>query len=191
MLPPEKILSCYNPATGEIPGAPLVKRHLGDLKGCFADKPAYEAQLAKSNLLLYSTTAFEPANGEGDLHFGIGKLMPGKIGDEYFMTKGHLHSRRAAAEFYFGLAGEGVMLLEDEATGESRLVPLQPNGVVYVPGCTAHRTINVGKVPLTYLGVYPAMAGHDYSTIVKRNFRCVVVEHGGRPGMIERKEFLK
>ena len=80
------------------------------------------------------------------------------------------------------------MLLEDEATGESRIVPLRPNGVVYVPGHTAHRTMNVGRTPLTYLGVYPAKAGHDYSTIAKTNFRCVVVEREGKPAMIERKK---
>jgi glucose-6-phosphate isomerase len=117
--------------------------------------------------------------------------MPGKIGDEYFMTKGHLHSWRPAAEFYFGLTGAGVMLLEDETTGESQMVPLRPNGAVYVPGHTAHRTINVGQTPLTYLGVFPAKAGHDYSTIAKKNFRCVVVEHAGQPKMIERRNFQK
>lgn len=180
------LLSTYNPLTGEIPGAPLVQRHLRDLQGCFADPAAYAAALAQSNPLLYSVAAIEPAQGEGDLHFGIGKIMPGKIGDEYFMTKGHLHAWRPAAEFYFGLAGEGMMLLEDEATGESRMVQLCPNDAVYVPGFTAHRTMNVGKTPLTYLGVYPARAGHDYGAIVKQNFRCIVVERDGQPVMLER-----
>lgn len=105
------------------------------------------------------------------------------------MTRGHLHAWRPAAEFYFGLTGEGVMLLEDKS--ESRMVPLQPNSVVYVPGHTAHRTMNVGKVPLTYIGVYPAKAGHDYGAIAKKNFRCVVIERGGKPVMIARKDFLK
>ena len=70
---------------------------------------------------------------------------------------------------YFGLSGEGVMLLEDEASGEYRMVPLRPNEAVFVPGHTAHRTINTGRVPLTYLGVYPARAGHDYDAIARRN----------------------
>jgi glucose-6-phosphate isomerase len=191
MLPPENLLSRYDALTGEIPGAPVVKRYLSDLKGCFADAAAYERAAAESNPLLYSVAAVEPAGGEGDLHYGIGRLMPGKIGAEYFMTKGHLHAWRPAAEFYFGLRGEGVMLLEDEATGESRIVPLLPNGVVYVPGRTAHRTMNVGSGPLVYIGVYPAKAGHDYSTIAKNNFRCVVVERDGQPAMIERKDFNK
>ena len=78
------------------------------------------------------------------------------------------------------------MLLEDETTGESRLLPLRPHHAVYVPGRTAHRTMNTGTVPLTYLGVYPARAGHDYSAIAQRNFRMVIVERAGRPTMIER-----
>jgi glucose-6-phosphate isomerase len=186
MLNIEKILSGFNPVTGEIPGAPTVKRRLGDLRGCFADRTAYEAALGTGNPLLYSVAAVEPASGEDDLHYGVGLLMPGKIGAEYFMTKGHLHSWRPAAEFYFGLTGEGVMLLEDEATSESRIVPLRPNGAVYVPGHTAHRTMNVGRTPLTYIGVYPAKAGHDYSTIAKTNFRCVVIERDSHPVMMER-----
>ena len=188
MLNLEKLLTHFNPVTGEMPGATMVKRHLSDLRGCFADTVAYEAALKAGNPLLYSVGAVEPASGEGDLHYGAGMLMPGKIGDEYFLTKGHLHSWRPAAEFYFGLTGEGVMLLEDEATSASHIFPLRPNGVVYVPGHMAHRTMNVGKTPLTYIGVYPAKAGHDYSTIAKTNFRCVVVERDGKPAMIERKD---
>lgn len=186
MIDPERLLSRYNPATGELAGAKPVERHLADLRGCFADAAAYDMALITGNPLLYRVASVEPAAGEGDLHYGVGCLMPGKIGDEYFLTKGHLHAWRPAAEFYFGLTGEGVMLLEDEATGESRMVPLRPHHAVYVPGRTAHRTMNTGTVPLTYLGVYPARAGHDYGAIAQRNFRMVVVERAGRPTMIER-----
>jgi len=44
-----------------------------------------------ANSLVYSVAAVEPAYGEGDLHCGLGLLMPGRIGPEYFMTRGHLH----------------------------------------------------------------------------------------------------
>ena len=186
MINTEKLLSRFNPLSGEILGAAMVKRHLHDLRGCFADTAAFDKAAATGNPLLYQVASVEPAAGDGDLHYGIGLLMPGKIGDEYYMTKGHLHSWRAAAEFYIGLTGEGVMLLEDEASGVSKMVPLRANEVVYVPGHTAHRTMNVGTTPLTYIGVYPAKAGHDYSTIAKKNFRCVVVERDGQPTMIER-----
>lgn len=187
MLDPEKLLSQFNPAAGEIVGALAVKRYLHDLRGCFADAAAFDAAAATGNPLIYSVGAVEAASGDGDLHYGAGLLMPGKIGDEYFMTRGHLHSWRAAAELYIGLSGEGVLLLEDEVTGESRMVPLRPNGVVYVPGHTAHRTMNIGPTPLTYLGVYPAKAGHDYGAMAKRNFRSMIVERNGRPTLIERR----
>ena len=186
MLELTQLLSAFDPATGGIVGAPVTERRLSDLRGCFADAAAYAAALTADNPLLYRVASVSPADGPGDLHYGVGLLMPGKIGEEYFMTKGHLHSWRAAAEFYFGLSGEGVMLLEDEATGESRLVPLRPQQAVYVPGHTAHRTMNTGRVPLTYIGVYPAEAGHDYGAIADRNFRMLVVERNGQPAMIER-----
>jgi glucose-6-phosphate isomerase, archaeal len=185
----EQLLSRFDPATGEIAGAPATPRHLSDLRGCFADTAAYDAALAAGNPLVYSVAAVAPASGDGDLHYGVGRIQPGKIGDEYFMTKGHLHAWRPAAEFYFGLSGEGAMLLEDEASGESRLVPLRPHHAVYVPGRTAHRTLNTGRTPLTYVGVYPARAGHDYGAIAQKNFRCQVVERNGQATLIPRSSF--
>ena len=190
MLNLERLLSRFDPRTGIIADAPITQRHLSDLRGCFADTAACDAALAAGNPLLYRVAAVEPASGEGDLHYGVGLLMPGRIGAEYFMTKGHLHAWRQAAEIYIGLTGEGVMLLEDEASGESRMVPLQPYHVVYVPGQTAHRTINTGMAPLTYVGVYPAKAGHDYGAMTTKNFRCVVVERDGRPVMVERSTLV-
>ena len=191
MSHPEELLRRFNPLTGEIPGAPTVKRHLQDLRGCFADGMAFEAAAAKGNPLVYTVAAVEPGGGAGDIHCGLGLLMPGSIGGEYYLTRGHLHTWRDAAEFYLGLTGDGVLLLEDEASGESRILPLRPNALVYVPGRTAHRTINVGDAPLTYLGIYPAQAGHDYRPIAERNFRCVVVQRDRRPVLLARNEFLR
>lgn len=186
MMNPEQLCSHFDPATGAITGAKITQRYLSDLRGCFADTAAFGAALSKGDPLIYSVSSLEPANGPGDLHYGAGMIMPGRIGNEYYMTKGHLHSRREAAEIYIGLSGEGAMLLEDEATGESQLVSLLPHHAVYVPGGTAHRTMNTGTTPLTYLGIYPADAGHDYAAIATRNFRCVVVAHAGKTVMQER-----
>jgi len=180
------LLSRYDPVTGRIGNAPLVERRLSDLRGSFADVKAYDAALRQGDPLVYSVSAVEPADGEGQLHYGLGMIFPGRIGDEYFLTKGHYHTWRPAAEFYFGLAGRGMMLLEDEATCESRMVPLEVNAAVYVPGHTAHRTVNIGSEPLVYLGVYPAMAGHDYGALAERNFRKMIVEREGAPALVER-----
>lgn len=176
----------YDALTAVLSGGQIVERRLGQMSGCFADEAAFDVAVKGGDPLLYRVTAVEPAQGKGDLHYGLGILYPGKVGDEYFMTKGHLHATREAAEVYIGLTGEGFMLLEDEHSGESRLEPLGKGKVVYVPGHTAHRTMNTGDVPLTYFGVYPANAGHDYGAIAERNFRKILVERDGQPTLIDR-----
>ncbi len=191
MLSIESLRSTFDPATGIIDGAPRTERRLADLAGIFACEAAYTQACAAGNPLVYSVYAVEPGSGDGDLHYGIGMIMPGRVGNEYYMTKGHLHAWRPAAEFYIGLAGSGLMLLEDEATGQSRLLALEPNSVVYVPGGVAHRTINSGNEPLVYAGVYPARAGHDYAAIAERNFAMVVAEIAGKPTAMERREYLE
>jgi len=171
---------------GTIRGENLQERRLSDLKGCFADEAAFHELLQSGDPLLYTVDSVTPADGPGDLHYGIGTLFPGCVGDEYFMTKGHLHSWREAAEIYIGLSGEGGMLLEDEASGETRFVPLKKNSVVYVPGRTAHRTMNTGSEKLVYLGIYPSQAGHDYGAIAENNFKCVVTRTSEGPKVSER-----
>ena len=185
-IKPEDLFVAFSLESADLGGRPMVKRHLSDVRGSFADATAYEAALAQGNPLLYEVSAVEPANGDGQLHYGLGILYPGKIGDEYYLTKGHYHTHRPAAEIYIGLKGEGAMVLEDEATGETRLVPLRAQSVVYVPGHTAHRTVNTGAEPLVYIGVYPSNAGHDYGAIAQKNFRKVVVERDGQPVLIDR-----
>lgn len=186
MLPIESLVSRFDLDAATIESRPRVERRLSDLRGCFHDAAVFEAALASGDPLVYTVASVESATGEGDLHYGLGMIMPGKVGDEYWMTKGHLHAWRPAAEFYIGLRGEGMMLLEQEHTGETQLVPLGAHRVVYVPGYTAHRTMNTGSEPLLYLGIYPARAGHDYAKIAKTNFRHCVVERDNHPTLIER-----
>lgn len=174
----------------ELKGAKEVVRHLSDLEGFFADTEAYQAVLNEGDHVVYHVQSVTPAQGAGDLHYGLGTLMPGKIGKEYFLTKGHFHSWREAAEIYIGLEGSGRMLLEEE-TGDSKVFPLQKHSIVYVPGHVAHRTVNTGNIPLKYLGIYPAAAGHDYGTIAERNFLKVIAEIEGVPQMLNREFFLE
>jgi glucose-6-phosphate isomerase, archaeal len=183
---PADLFVTYGLDSAQIGDRPMIQRHLSDLKECFNDPAAYEAVLAQGNPLIYAVTAVEPATGDGQIHYGLGIIYPGKIGTEYYMTKGHYHSYRPAAEIYIGLKGEGVTLLEDETSGESRMVPLCTNSVVYVPGHTAHRTMNTGIEPLVYLGIYPSSAGHDYGTIARRNFNMIVADRAGNPVMLPR-----
>ena len=180
----------FDPLTGIIAGRTPTSRYLVDVGAIFADRQAY-TQLVVKNPLVYEVTQVEEHNGDGQVHYGLGIIYPGKVGSEYFMTKGHLHEWRSAAEVYIGLRGRGMMLLEDERTGECRAVPLAANSTVYVPGYAAHRTVNVGDEPLVYWGILSSAAGHDYGTVGERNFRKVIVEKDGRPVVMDRDEFLR
>lgn len=181
----------FDPATGVIEGRPATVRHLSDLAGAFANPAACQAALAVANPVIYRATQVEEGADEGDIHYGLAIIYPGKVGDEYHLTKGHIHAWRPAAEVYIGLAGRGLMLLEDERTGECTAIPLERNSTVYVPGYAAHRTINIGDEPLVYWGVLSSRAGHDYGTIGKRNFSKVVVEIDGQPTVMDRTVYLQ
>jgi glucose-6-phosphate isomerase len=176
--------------SGRIAGAPVVRRTLKDLAGCFADRAACRRVLATEDPLVYTVSSARPAEGDGALHYGLGVLQPGRVGDEYYLTQGHLHAWRDAGEVYVGLRGAGFLLLEEEDSGGSRLLALEAGGVVYVPGRTAHRTVNAGPEPLVYLGVYPARAGHDYDPIARRNFRHCVVAGPTGPRLVERADLV-
>jgi glucose-6-phosphate isomerase len=165
----------------------VIERRLADLHGCFQDLAAFERSLQRENALVYSVSSVETADGAGDLHYGLGRIQPGMVGDEYFLTKGHLHAWRDAAEVYIGIAGDGLMLLEDETTGEARMLRLRPHDIVYVPGYTAHRTVNTGQAPLVYLGVYPARAGHDYGTNRAAIISHAVVKTESGPKLLKRR----
>ena len=187
----QSLLTRFDPVTASIEGQPMAEKKLSQLRDTFADRAAFERVLREQNdPVIYSVTSVAPGQGDGQLHFGIGKIMPGRIGSEYFMTRGHFHDWRLAAEIYIGLGGTGLMLLEDESGEVVRSLELLPDSVVYIPGETAHRTINTGSVPLIYMGIYPAAAGHDYGALATRNFSKVVIAQGETPVLKNRQDFL-
>jgi glucose-6-phosphate isomerase len=91
----------------------VVTRYLSDLRGLFADTEA-EASLSSENPLLYGVYyGYNSPEVEGQLGYCITIVRPRKVGDEYFMTKGHYHAKADRAEVYYRLMGEGVSSLTD------------------------------------------------------------------------------
>lgn len=180
----------FDPETGVIEGGELTTRRLSDLRSAFARPEAVDAVLNIGDPVIYTVSSVRTTTGEGQLHYGAGRIMPGRIGDEYYLTKGHLHSWRPAAELYIGICGRGRMILQEESSGKTVVLDLLPYTTVYVPGGTAHRTVNVGDEPLMYLGVYPADAGHDYSPLERHNFSKVIVARDGKPVALDRSGYL-
>ncbi|NLG68796.1 MAG: cupin domain-containing protein, partial [Firmicutes bacterium] len=138
-------------------------RRASDLMGFVRDTAALQAMVEAGDPVVYETFEAPVPEEAGHLLYGITVIRPGKIGSEYFMTKGHYHVVRESAEIYFGLAGHGLLLMQDEQ-GDFRAVPIGPGAVVYVPPGWAHRSVNTGVEPLVMLYAFPAHAGHDYAT---------------------------
>lgn len=179
----------YSGITGMVEDLPATERWLSHLAGVFVDGDSYQQALSGGDCLVYRVTSIEENTGDGQLHYGLGVLLPGRVGDEYFMTRGHIHAWRPAAEVYVCLQGQGIMLLQDERTGECNPAPLSPSQLVYVPGHCAHRTINTGSEPLIYWGILASQAGHDYASVVEKPFRKVVIHTENGPVVMDREKY--
>ena len=101
-------------SAGTIDGCPVTRRTLGEMKDAFADTASCGAILRTGDPLLYTVSTCEFGKGPDGMHCGLGVLFPGRVGDEYYMTRGHLHMRREAPELYIGLKGSGIILMQRE-----------------------------------------------------------------------------
>ena len=171
--------------TGMSPDLDTGKRYLSEMKGMFADSAAEEKMIAEGNPMVYEFHGMPVPEHEGDLAFGCSICYPGKVGDEYFMTKGHFHTILETGEVYYCLSGHGYMLLENPE-GDWRALELEAGKAVYVPKRYAQRSINVSATePLVTFFVFRADAGHNYGTIEEKGYRKLLVERDGKPTIID------
>ena len=162
------------------------KRYLSQMKGMFADEKALQDKVAaEGDSVIYEFFNLPLPNDAGDLAFGCSILNPGKVGDEYYFTKGHFHTILETAEVYYCLKGHGYMLLESPE-GDWSAHEMKAGEAVYVPKRYAHRSINVDPAEqLITFYVYRADAGHDYGTIETKGYRKLLVDKDGQPTIID------
>lgn len=155
-----------------------------DLRGLFADEDARLGFPAES--VVYEVQSVQPvaAGTEGGLFCGGTLIMPGQVGGEYFMTRGHFHARRDRGEFYWCTDGEGILLLMGE-DGVCRPEPMRPGTMHYIPGHTAHRAVNTGHEILSFSACWPSDAGHDYSSLAGHPFPVRVFDVDGVATLVE------
>ena len=165
-----------------------LKRYLADIKYIFNDREVAEKMAAGDNPLVYEFHDLSLPADTGDLAFGTSITYPGKVGTEYFMTKGHFHSILETAEVYYYLQGRGYMLMENPE-GEWDYKELAPGIAAYVPKRFAHRSINIGNTPFVTFFCFRADAGHDYKTIEIKGFRKIVVEKDGKPAIVDNPDW--
>ncbi|KYH40473.1 MAG: glucose-6-phosphate isomerase [Candidatus Bathyarchaeota archaeon B26-2] len=171
--------------TGIKPYKVKLVRRLSDLQDFFYNKKIVEEKLSKGeNPTVYEVYEVPQKPVSRHLSLAATIIFPGKVGDEYYFTKGHFHEKEDASEVYIGLEGEGIILMQSRS-GEVRHLKIEPNVAVYIPPGFAHRTINVGSSKLVFLAIYPSDAGHDYGSIVETGFAKLVLEREGRPVVVD------
>lgn len=157
---------------------------LADLRGVFHNCEAYEQM--SPDTLLYEVTCHLPVEEgtPGGLYFGITRIYPGKVGDEYFMTKGHFHANMNRGEYYWGVEGEGRLIMMDQnrRVWSERIFP---GSLHYIPGGVAHRVANIGYSVLSFAACWPSDAGHDYQVILENGFSASLQCVNGNPQLIE------
>ena len=174
----------FDPKNGLSEDKMPTKRYLSNMKGMFSDEKALAELIKQENSLIYEFYELKLPQDPGDLLFGTSILYPGKVGNEFFMTKGHFHTILDTAEVYYCMNGKGCMLMEDPE-GNWDVQEMTPGKAVYVPGRWAHRSINTGSEKLITFFVFRSDAGHDYGTIETKGYRKLIVENNGSVEIID------
>ncbi|WP_368901195.1 glucose-6-phosphate isomerase [Oceanobacillus oncorhynchi] len=165
------------------------KRFLSNMKGMFNDETTLQQIVDEEDRLVYEFYELDLPKTEGNILFGTSIVYPGKVGDEYYMTKGHFHTILDTAEVYYCISGQGYLLMENPE-GDWKAGEFKPGNAVYTPGRYAHRSINTGDEPLVTFFAFRADAGHDYGTIETKGFRKLMVERDGKPEIIDNPNWV-
>ncbi|MGS0743518.1 glucose-6-phosphate isomerase [Glaciimonas sp. GG7] len=157
----------------------LYQKRLQDLAGLYADGAAFDALLStQAQDVVYDVSDFRPNSNAGDLITGVTRMCAGKVGDEFFMTRGHVHAIVDRPELYYGLKGHGLMLMESP-DGETRIIEIGPNTACYVAPHWIHRSVNIGSEDFVMLFCYPADSGQNYAIIERaQGMKLRIIDDG-------------
>ncbi len=163
-------------------GEPVINqvRKLKDIAGIYLQVDGFDAMDGEQTA--YSVQAWMPVDEgtPGGLFFGASTIYPGKVGNEYFMTKGHFHSQSDRAEFYWGIEGQGMLIMMDRDRN-TWAEEVFPGSLHYIGGEVAHRLANTGNDKLIVGACWPSDAGHDYEEIAQNGFSARLIEKDGKP----------
>jgi glucose-6-phosphate isomerase, archaeal len=153
------------------PHALVVERRLSHMTEAYADSAAVAA--ATDDPVIYRAFEADVPHEASQLVYRTTIIEPGRVGAEFYMTKGH-HHVVDSAEFYLGMSGTGVIVMQTR-TGEVRVEEMPPGRAVHVPPGWAHRSVNVAAEPFVFLAVFFGNAGHDYASIERDGFAVRVL----------------
>ena len=157
---------------------------LSDIRQYFQAAPV---NLSPDNdTLIYHVSTLADPGGErpGGLCFGVTRISPGVVSDEYHMTRGHVHVLRGRSEYYWGIDGEGFLVCSLLEEGRAWVEEVSPNSVHYVPPGAAHRLVNTGAGWFVIGACWPSDAGHDYEPVVSNGFGVRVLQGTDGPLLV-------
>jgi glucose-6-phosphate isomerase, archaeal len=152
------------------PHALVVERRLSHMAEAYADSAA---AATGDDPVIYRAFEADVPHEASQLVYRTTIIEPGRIGAEFYMTKGH-HHVVDSAEFYLGMSGTGVIVMQTRG-GEVSVEEMPPGRAVHVPPGWAHRSVNVGTEPFVFLAVFFGNAGHDYASIERVGFAVRVL----------------
>lgn len=170
-----------------IPEGERVERKLSDMAGMYQDRQAVQ-KLLEEDPVIYEFSTVQVPEDAGNLLHCISVIYPGKVGNEYYMTKGHFHEKIDTAEIYLTLKGEGLLVMES-AEGDTSVIEMKEGMISYIPPYWAHRTVNTGNEPFMFFGVYRGDAGHNYGTIEEKSMKKIVVEKDGEVSVEDNPDY--
>jgi glucose-6-phosphate isomerase len=157
-------------------------KSLSALRDCYEAPALVDAYIAAhGDVAAYEVREYCPVGN--DLRVGTTSMAPGRIGREYFLTRGHFHARPDRGEVYWTQSGEGLLLLHSRE-GECRNLELRAGVCALIPPGWAHRSVNTGAAPLVFVWTCASDAGQDYGRIAARGMRQLVIEQDGRPTVV-------
>ena len=106
------------------------ERRLKDMKEDYLDQDEVNKILKNKNPLIYKTYT---KDFDKDNFITLTIIKKGKIGREYYMTKGHFH-KAPSKEDYILIKGKGVVLMENAKNSET--VNLKKNRKILVKDLT-------------------------------------------------------
>ncbi len=158
-------------------------RSIQNIANIFIDQEAIK-KISEKTMVYYVQFWMPVAEGTaGGLFFGTSTLMPGKVGSEYFMTKGHYHAQSDRAEYYWGVQGKGMLIMMDRKRNTWAEM-IYPGSLHFISGEIAHRLANTGHEKLIVGACWPSDAGHNYEEIENNGFSARLFEEEGNPVLV-------
>lgn len=157
---------------------------LRNIKEIFRDRKALKEM--NSSEVIYKT--YLRQNKGISYRFTV--LNPGKIGKEFYKTRGHFHRKASDTEMIFGMEGKGIVFLQHQRTDRCIFAPLEQGNLVHVPPYYAHRMVNIGDEELVFLSFFPRTSGSDYRSIDEEGgFKYWIVERNGKTELQKNPDF--